>query len=252
MRAFKTPGCVVVVGVGDIEGIGGAVAERFSQEGLHVYVVGRTQSKLDGVVRHIRARGGKASAIVNDLRHSDEVAAMFDVVKSSGANLEAVIYNAAFRNNPRRFMQTSADFIEANWRVTCLAGLIAAQTAARLMLPQRRGTIIITGATASLRGKPLHAAFASAKAVLRSFALSLAQELAPQGVHVVHVVIDGIVEGERVRTALGGLGRLLLTIKGRPALIQPAQVAHNYWQLHSQRPEAWSHELELRPFKEKF
>jgi len=109
--ASNRPGCVVVVGVGGIEGIGGAVAERFSQEGLHVYVVGRTQSKLDSVVRHIRARGGQASAIVSDLRHSHEVASMFDVVKSSGAHLEAVIYNAAYRNTPRRFMHTSSEFI---------------------------------------------------------------------------------------------------------------------------------------------
>jgi NAD(P)-dependent dehydrogenase (short-subunit alcohol dehydrogenase family) len=242
----------VVVGVGELEGIGGAVALRFGQESLHVHVVGRTQAKLDEVVKAIRSRGGQATAIVNPLRDEADVAALFEQIQASGLRLEAVVYNAAYLNAPRRFLNTPPAFIEGNWRLTCLAGLLVGQAAARLMLPHRRGTLIYTGATASLRGKPLFAAFASAKAALRSFVQSLAHELAPQGIHVAHVVVDGVVNGQRGKRAFWGLGRWVMRLKGHEGLIDPEQVANNYWQIHAQAAGAWSHELELRPFKEKF
>jgi short-subunit dehydrogenase len=164
-------GCVLVigVGVGEVEGIGGAVAKRFSQKGLHVYIVGRTGAKLEEVVQHIRGFGGHASAVVNDLRDEQAINDLF----------EAVIYNAAYADVPRRFSTMPASFFEGNWRLTCLAGLTVAKVAAWLMVKQGRGTLIFTGATASLRGKPLFAAFASAKAALRSFVLTLAAEVAP-------------------------------------------------------------------------
>lgn len=246
-------GCAVVVGVGNRAGIGGAVAHRFSKEGLHVYVVGRTQSKLDEVVRAIQASGGSATAVINALRDEKDVKALFADVLADGKPLHAVIYNAAFRNTPRRFLGgTSAAFFEANWRLTFLAGAMVGQAAVRHMLTQGFGTVIYTGATASLRGKPLFAAFASAKASLRSFALGLARESAPRGIHVSHVVIDGGVEGDRTRTAAFGLGRLMLLSKGSEGCLLPDEIAENYWQLHAQQKGAWTHELELRPFKEKF
>ncbi len=245
-------GCVLVIGVGEVEGIGGAVAKRFSQEGLHVYIVGRTGAKLEEVVHHIRGLGGHVSAVVNDLRDEQAINALFEVVMARETRLEAVIYNAAYANVPRRFSTTPASFFEGNWRLTCLAGLTVAKVAARLMMKQGRGTLIFTGATASLRGKPLFAAFASAKAALRSFVLTLAAEVAPHGLHVAHVVIDGVVDGQRGKRAFGGLGALLMRVKGHTGLLQPEHVAHAYWQLHQQSAGAWSHELELRPFKEKF
>lgn len=249
---LKQAGCAIVVGVGELAGIGGAVADRFSRGGLHVYVVGRTQAKLDDVVRYIQAQGGQATAIVNALRDQRDVTALFAQVLAGGAHLDAVVYNAAYLNAPRLFMRTPPNFIEGNWRLTCLAGMLVGQAAGRVMIKQQRGTVIYTGATASLRGKPLFAAFASAKAALRSFAHSLAFELSPQGVHVAHVVIDGVVEGQRGKNAFGGLGRVFMKIRGRESLIQPKDVADSYWQIHEQAPGAWSHELELRPFKEKF
>lgn len=244
--------CAVVIGVGGRAGIGGAVAHRFGAEGLHVYVVGRTAAKLDEVVSAIREAGGSASAIINELRNEDEIKALFAEVAAEGRSLEAVVYNAAFVNMPRRFLSTPPEFVEANWRLTCLAGIVAGQTAVRQMLPQGRGTLIYTGATASLRGKPLFAAFASAKAALRAFALTLARECAPQGIHVAHVVIDGGVEGDRAKTAAFGLGRLALLSKGEQGCLLPDEIANNYWQIHAQQRGAWTHELDLRPFKEKF
>jgi short-subunit dehydrogenase len=248
----NTPHCAVVIGVGGRAGIGGAVAHRFAREGLHVYVVGRTAVKLNEVVAAINADGGSATAIINELRDEDEIAALFTRINAEGRTLAAVIYNAAYLNMPRRFLGTPPDFVEGNWRLTCLAGIIAGQMAARQMLAQGHGTLIVTGATASLRGKPLFAAFASAKAALRAFVLTLAQEVAPQGIHVAHVVIDGAVAGDRAKTALFGLGRAALLVKGEEGTLEPDTVAESYWQLHAQARGAWTQELDLRPFKEKF
>ena len=243
----------MVVGVGDIHGIGAEVALRFAHEGLHVHVIGRTPAKLEAVVRRIRAMGGQASAMVNQLGHEADIQAIFAPLQQQGHVLEALIYNAAYLNVPKRFLATPRSFIEGNWRVSCLAGILVGQAAAKLMWPQYQGTIIYTGATASLRGKPLFAAFASAKAALLAFSRSLAIEVAPEGIHVAHVVIDGMVDGQRGKKAMSGLGRVVMAlVKRRHGLLDPAHIAHEYWRLHQQPPGAWSHELELRPFKEPF
>lgn len=247
------PLCALVVGVGELEGIGGAVAVRFAQEGIHVYVVGRTAAKLESVVAHIRRQGGVATAVLNHLGSEADIKELFSLIQHSGQQLTAVVFNAAFLNVPQRFMKTSQRFIENNWRLTCLAGILVGQYAARHMLPNGLGTVIFTGATASLRGKPLFAAFASAKSALRAFAHCLALEVLPQGIHVVHVVIDGVVEGRRAKGAFGGLGRIMIGIvKRRNGTLEPTHIANNYWQIHQQPSGAWSHELELRPFKEPF
>ncbi|HSW13353.1 MAG TPA: SDR family NAD(P)-dependent oxidoreductase [Solimonas sp.] len=243
-------GCALVVGVGGRVGIGAAVAKRFATEGLHVHIVGRTAAKLDEVVANIVDAGGKASAIVNTLGSEREVAALFEALGSQA--LDAVVYNAAFKNVPRRFLTTPPAFIEDNWQLSCIAGLMVGQAALRRMQPQGRGTLIVTGATASLRGKPAFAAFASAKAGLRSWTLALAREAAPLGIHVAHAVIDGVVAGDRVKETGGGLGRLLVASRGKDGALLPEQIADNYWQLHAQPRGAWTRELDLRPWKENF
>lgn len=242
----------LVIGVGSRSGIGGAVAYRFSTEGLHIYVVGRSLEKLAEVIHAIQANGGSATAIVNELKDMNDVAALFTQVKAAGKPLAAVVYNAAFKNLPQKFMKTTPEYVEANWRLTCLAGIMVGQAAVRYMLPQGYGTVIFTGATASLRGKPLFAAFASAKAALRSFTLELASESTPQGIHVAHVVIDGIVAGNRANSTAYGLGRLAVLSRGDQGALLPDEIATTYWQLHTQQFGAWTHELELRPFKERF
>lgn len=251
-KTTATRHCALVIGVGSPSGIGGAVARRFSAEGLHVFVVGRTQTKLDAVVSDIQAAGGSATSVINQLRDENEIHALFAQVAAENMPLDAVIYNAAFVNTPHRFMTTSPEFVEANWRLTCLAGFMVGKAALQHMRPQAHGTLIYTGATASLRGKPLFAAFASAKAALRSFAQSFANEGAPMGIHVAHVVIDGGVAGDRLKTAFHGLGRLMLAAKGEQGGLLPEKIADNYWQIHAQQRGAWTHELDLRPFKESF
>src|SRR5262249_12018709 len=126
------------------------------------------------------------------------------------------------------------------------------QEAVRRMLPQGRGTVIFTGASASLRGKPFFAAFASGKAALRAFAQAMAREVGPRGIHVAHVVIDGVVDGDMVTGFGYGLGRVLRLAKGRGGTLMPDDVAETYWQVHAQPRDAWTQELDLRPFREKF
>ena len=247
----NSPGHALVVGVGGRVGIGAAVAQRFAAEGLHVHVVGRTQAKLDEVVADMRAAGGKASAIVNRLSGTEEITALFAALPADGA-LEAVVYNAAFKNVPRKFLTTPPQFFEDNWRISGIAGFLVGQAALHRMQPQGRGTLIVTGATASLRGRPAFAAFASAKAGLRSWTLALAREAEPLGLHVAQVVIDGVVAGDRVKETGYGLGKLWVLSKGDDGTLLPEQIAENYWQLHRQPRGAWTREMDLRPYKEKF
>lgn len=244
--------CAIVVGVGEVSGIGGAVALRCAQGGLPVFIVGRTASKLQHVVDAIAQAGGRATALVNDLADANAVEQLFAAVEATGHAPELVVFNAASLNMPQRFLPVSTSQFEDKWRLTGLAGILVAQAAARRMVTQGHGSILITGATASMRGKPLFAAFASAKAALRSFAASLAWEVAPLGVHVAHIVIDGMVAGHRATSAFFGLGKLVMLLRGQAGCLHPQEVAETYWHVHQQAPGGWSHEIDLRPFKEPF
>ncbi len=251
-QSITSQSCAVVIGVGAVQGIGGAVCLRSAKAGLHVYVAGRTLSKIELVVAEIIKQGGRASAYVIDSTQPVEVAALFQHIADEGRVPELVVHNVG-GNTPSRFLHTEASFYEHLWRTTFLAGALVGQEAVRRMLPQGRGTLIFTGASASLRGKPMFAAFAAGKASLRNFAQSLSREFSAQGLHVAHVVIDGAVDGDRINQLGFGIGRVVRTvIKGKAGSLKPEAIAENYWHLHEQLPEAWTHELDLRPFKEKF
>jgi len=163
-----------------------------------------------------------------------------------------VVFNAAERNLPTRFLSTTPEFVEQMWRVCCFGGFLVGQEAIRHMLPQQRGTLLFTGASASLRGRPQFGAFAAAKAGLRAHAQAMAREFGPKGIHVAHVVVDGVVAGDRAAKFGYGVGKALLLSKGEDGALQPEAIAEAYWQLHLQHRSAWTHELDLRPFKEKF
>lgn len=244
--------CAIVIGVGGIAGIGGATALHSARQGLPVFLVGRTPAKLEALAEAIRQAGGVAHVHACDLAEPDAVEALFTAIDASGHVPEFVVFNAAYLNMPRLFLRTSPRFLEGNWRVTALAGILCAQAAGQRMVRRGRGSILVTGASASMRGKPLFAAFASAKASLRAFTACLAHELAPQGVHVAHVVIDGVVKGDRARQAFFGLGALLSWLLKRDGRLAPQEVARTYWALHQQPPGAWTHEIDLRPHQEPF
>jgi NAD(P)-dependent dehydrogenase (short-subunit alcohol dehydrogenase family) len=236
----------VVVGVGNERGLGAALARRFAKEGLRVVLAGRTEKRLKAIASAIQRAGGRALAHACDATREGEVAALFEQA-ASGADLQLVVYNAG-GNAVTPLLQTEAATFESIWRQNALGGFLVGQEAARKMLSRKAGTILYTGATASLRARPPFTAFASAKTALRAVAQGFARELGPQGIHVAHIVIDGVIKGDYARRHFPDFVRA----KGRDGLLDPDAIADAYWGLHRQRKSAWTHELDLRPFKEPF
>ncbi len=240
-------GTAIVVGVGSRQGLGAALARRFAAEGQRVIVSGRTEAKIAEVVGSITDSGGKAEAFKADATSESDVAALFDFASGSGQAIDLVVFNAG--NNVRHDFRTMpADLFEQTWRVAAFGGFLVGREAARRLAPSGKGTIIFTGATASLLGTPPFTAFASAKAALRSLAQSMAREFGPLGVHVAHVIIDGGIDGEKLNTA----APQLKSERGADGMLNIDAIADAYWHLHRQHRSAWTHELDLRPFKEPF
>lgn len=238
----------IVVGVGAERGLGAALCRRFAAEGHHVFVAGRTPEKIERVVASIAAAGGSAEAVATDATKEDEVVRLFDrafAPDREGADL--VVFNAG--NNRRMdFREVPAALFEDFWRVGCFAGFLVGREAARRLVPLGRGTVIFTGASGSLRGKPGFAQFAAAKAGLRMISQSMAREYGPLGVHVAHTVIDGGIHGERLLKNRPDA----LAERGADGLLDIDALAETYWQIHCQPRSAWTQEIELRPFKEPF
>ncbi len=241
----------IVIGVGAEEGIGAAVCRRFAGNGYHVFAVGRTETKLAQVVKTITFEGGSAEPLVMDTTDEKQVLALFDRAMAATDGWEpadAVIFNSASLNRPMDFRELSAADFEEIWRQNCFAGFLVGREVARRFAPLGRGTMIFTGASGSLRGKPSFAQFAAAKSGLRMVAQSMAREFGPAGIHVAHVVIDGGVAGDRLKTVLPTIVERL----GEDGLLKVDDIAQNYWMLHKQPRTVWTHELDLRPFKESF
>jgi NAD(P)-dependent dehydrogenase (short-subunit alcohol dehydrogenase family) len=239
-----------VVGVGAELGLGAALCRRFAAAGHHVLVAGRTVSKIETVARAIVAAGGRAEPFLTDTTSERDVLRLFDRAMAPGDGIEAadlVVYNAG--NNRRLdFRELRAETFEEFWRVGCLGGFLVGREAARRLAPMGRGTVIFTGASASLRGKPGFAHFAAAKAGLRAIAQSMAREFGPQGIHIAHVVIDGGIRGERLLSRMPEL----LDERGEEGLLGIDAIAEAYWQIHRQSRSAWTHEIDLRPCMESF
>lgn len=240
------PGAVVV-GVGAARGLGAALCRRFAAGGHHVLAAGRTPAKLARVVESIRAAGGSAEAFACDATREEDVARLFDRAMERDGGAELVAYNAGL-NQRIDFRELSASEFESFWRIGCFAGFLVGREAARRLLPLGRGTVIFTGASASLRGRPGFAQFAAAKAGLRMVAQSMAREYGPLGIHVAHVVIDGGIDGERLRERFPNI----VEERGPGGLLDPDAIAETYWQIHRQPRSAWAHEVDLRPFRESF
>ena len=236
---------VLILGAGVPDGVGGALARRFGAEGFHVIVSGRTREKLAATAQQVVDAGGSAEACVADVTSSADQDALFARVAERGAPLAAVIFNAG-SNRPVPFAELTADQFEEYWRIGCYGAFLTAKRALPVLTAQTRGSLLFTGASASLRGRPNFGHFASAKAALRNLVQALAREYGPQGVHVAHVIIDGAVNGDIVR---GRFGQYLETL-GEDGALAPDAIAEAFWALHEQHRSAWTHELDLRPFKE--
>jgi NAD(P)-dependent dehydrogenase (short-subunit alcohol dehydrogenase family) len=236
----------LVVGAGP--GLGGAVCRRFAGAGYAIAAVRRRHGdELAALCDEIAAAGGSARGFETDARSEDQVVELFDRVESELGEIEVVVFNpGANVNFPIR--DTTLRTFRKVWELACLAGFLVGREAARRMTPRGRGTILFTGATASVRGGSGYAAFASAKAGLRSLAQSMARELSPAGIHVAHVVIDGAIDTPWIRENFGEA----LAARGPDAMLAPDDVAATYLAVHQQPRSAWTFELDLRPWVERW
>lgn len=235
----------LIVGAGDATG--GAIARRFAREGYATVVTRRELPSLDGLLAQIRADGGEAHGFGSDARDEDQTVQLFETIERDIAPLEVVVFNiGANVNFPIR--ETTSRVYRKVWEMAAFAGFLAGREAARAMVPRGKGTIIFTGATASIRGASGFSAFSGAKFALRSLAQSMARELGPQGVHVAHTIIDGAIDTEFIRT----LFPERYALKAQDGILNPDHIADAYWMLHQQPRDAWTHELDLRPYMERF
>jgi NAD(P)-dependent dehydrogenase (short-subunit alcohol dehydrogenase family) len=236
---------VLVVGAGDATG--GAIARRFAREGYIACVTRRSADKLAPLVAQIEAAGGKAVPFGSDARNEDEVIKLVEHIEREIAPIEAAVFNVG--GNVRfGITETTTRVYTKVWEMAALAGFLMGREVAKVMLPRERGSIFFTGATASLRGRDGFAAFAGAKHALRALAQSMARELGPKGIHVAHLVIDGAIDTAFIRDTFPERYKL----KEKEGIVNPDAIAEAYWQLHIQPKNAWTHEMDLRPWMEPF
>ncbi len=235
----------VVIGAGD--GLGAAIARAFAREGLAVCITRRPRhvEQLEKLAESIRSEGSEARAIGLDARKEADVAAFFETVERTIGPIAVLVFNIG-ANVRFPVVETTAQVFSKVWEMACFAGFLVSREAAKVMAPRGRGTILFTGATASVRGGAEFSAFAGAKHGLRALAQSLARELGPKGVHVAHIVIDGAIDGAFIRSIMPDAAEKL----AREEILAPDEIARNYVWLHRQKRSAWTFEMDLRPWAE--
>lgn len=236
---------VLVIGAGDATG--GEIAKRFAREGYIACVTRRQADKLQPLVDEIRAAGGQAHGFGSDARKEDEVAELVDTIEREIGPIEAFVFNIG-TNVPCSILEETPRKYFKIWEMACFAGFLTAQAVARRMVARERGTILFTGATAGTRGAAGFAAFAGAKHGLRALAQSMARELGPRNVHVAHVVVDGAIDTAFIRDTFPER----YALKDQDGILDPAHIADSYWFLHAQPRDAWTFELDLRPWMERW
>jgi NAD(P)-dependent dehydrogenase (short-subunit alcohol dehydrogenase family) len=245
----EKPGVALVIGAGDATG--GAIARRFAREGLTVCATRRNADRLEPLLAQIRGDGGVAHGFGSDARDEDAVVALVEQIESTIGPIRVLVFNIG-ANAPSSILQETARRFTKIWEMACLSGFLNGREVARRMVARsgdgHKGTILFTGATASLRGSANFAAFAGAKHALRALAQSMARELGPQGIHVAHVVIDGAIDTAFIRDNFPER----YALKAQDGILNPDHIADQYWMLHRQPRDAWTHELDLRPWIEKF
>lgn len=233
----------LVIGAGDA--LGGAIARRFAKEGLVAAVVRRHGDKLAPLVESIRAAGGDAAAFGIDARKEEQMTELVARIERDWGPIEVAVFNIG-ANVRFGVRETTARVYFKVWEMGCFAGFLMGREVAKVMVPRQRGTILFTGATASVRGSAGFAAFAGAKHALRALAQSMARELGPAGIHVAHTVIDGAIDTAFIRDNFPER----YALKDEGGILDPDAIAENYWRLHQQPRSAWTHELDLRPWIE--
>ncbi|WP_296695013.1 SDR family oxidoreductase [Rhodoferax sp.] len=242
---ISEPKVALVIGAGD--STGGAIARRFAKEGYIACVTRRSVDKLQPLVDSIRADGGQAYGYASDARKEEDVVALFEQIEAEHGPIEVLVFNIG-ANVPCSILDETARKYFKIWEMACFSGFLNAQQAARRMVARGKGTILFTGATAALRGAANFAAFAGAKHALRALAQSMARELGPKNIHVAFVVVDGAIDTDFIRTSFPER----YALKDQDGILNPEHIAENYWYLHSQPRDAWTFELDLRPYMERW
>lgn len=235
----------IVIGAGDATG--GAIARRFAKGGYVACVTRRSEEKLIPLLDQIRSDGGEARGFGSDARKEEEVAELFATVEREVGPVEVMVFNIGANVNFPILEMTERVYRKV-WEMAAYSGFLTGREAARVMVPRGKGTIIFTGATASLRGGAGFSAFAGAKFALRALAQSMARELGPKGIHVAHPIIDGAIDTAFIRDNFPERYKQ----KEKDGILNPDHIAEMYWQLHMQPRDAWTHELDLRPWMETF
>jgi NAD(P)-dependent dehydrogenase (short-subunit alcohol dehydrogenase family) len=238
----KAPVCLVV-GAGDA--LGGAIARRFAREGFTACLARRTADKLEPLKARIEADGGKARAFGVDARKEEQMVALVDEIERDIGPIEVAVHNIG-ANVRFSILETTTQKYFKVWEMACLTGFHMGREAARRMVPRGKGSILFTGATASLRGNSGFAAFSGGKAALRMLAQSMARELGPKSIHVAHVVVDGAIDTAWIKENFPDR----YALKGKDGILDPAHIAESYLMLHRQPRDAWTFELDLRPWIE--
>jgi len=233
----------LVIGAGDATG--SAIAKRFAREGYIACVTRRNADKLTPLIHAIEAEGGQAHAFGSDARREDDVNELVAHIEENIGAIEVLVFNIG-ANVPASILEETPRKFFKIWEMACFAGFLTAQAVAKRMAQRQRGTILFTGATASTRGSSGFAAFASAKHGLRALAQSMARELGPQNIHVAHVVIDGAIDSAFIRDNWPSR----YATKEQGGILNPNHIANNFWYLHTQPRDAWTFELDLRPWME--
>ncbi|MCE0966287.1 SDR family oxidoreductase [Pseudomonas sp. NMI4491_12] len=236
---------VLVIGAGDATG--GEIAKRFAREGYIACVTRRQADKLQPLLEEIRAAGGQAHGFGSDARKEQEVAALVETIERDIGPIDVFVFNIG-ANVPCSILEETPRKYFKIWEMACFAGFLTAQAVARRMVRRERGTILFTGATAGTRGAAGFAAFAGAKHGLRALAQSMARELGPRNIHVAHVVVDGAIDTAFIRDSFPER----YALKDQDGILDPAHIADSYWFLHAQPRDAWTFELDLRPWMERW
>ena len=232
----------LVIGAGDATG--GAIARRFAREGMVACVVRRQADKLEPLVKQIEAEGGTAVGFSSDARKEEDVVELVSRIEREIGPIEVMVFNIG-ANVPSSILEETARKYFKIWEMACFGGFLYGRESARRMVARGRGTILFTGATAGLRGSANFAAFAGAKHALRALAQSMARELGPMNIHVAHVVVDGAIDTDFIRENFPER----YATKSDDGILNPDHIAENYWYLHTQPRDAWTHELDLRPWR---
>lgn len=243
--AINNKKVVLVVGAGDATG--GAIAKRFAQEGFVACVTRRSADKLQPLVDAIQANGGEAHGFACDARKEEDVVALVEQIESQIGPIEAFVFNIG-ANVPCSILEETARKYFKIWEMACFSGFLNGREVAKRMATRQRGTILFTGATAGMRGAAGFAAFAGAKHGIRALAQSMARELGPMNIHVAHVVVDGAIDTDFIRDSFPEK----YALKDQDGILNPEHIAENYWYLHNQPRDAWTFELDLRPWSERW